>query len=63
MKQKEIISALIKKAGSIKDLSIRTDTTITRIYEWKNEKHQIRYNKLLSMCKDLKIELKELLNN
>ena len=61
MTQSKIITSLIKKAGSVNELSKITDTAIPRIYEWKNEKYGINLHKLLKMCEMMKIELKDLL--
>ena len=61
MTQSQIITRLIEKAGSINELSILTNTAVPRIYEWKNEKYGINLRKLLDMCDNMKIDLKELL--
>jgi len=60
MTQKTIINNLIEKAGSVKELSIKTDTDISRISEWKREIYGMNLHKLLDMCDKLKIQLKDL---
>jgi len=61
MTQKLIITRLIEKAGSIAELSRKTETKQARIHEWRKEQHSIGLIKLLNMCEKLEIELKELL--
>jgi len=61
MTQKLIITRLIEKAGSISELSIKTDTDVPRIYEWRRELYGINLKKLLDMCEKLNINLKDIL--
>jgi len=61
MTQKQIITRLIEKAGSVNELSKKTSTAVTCINEWKRELHSVGLIKLLSMCEKLGVELKELL--
>jgi len=61
MTQEIIITRLIEKAGSISELSIKTDTDVPRIYEWRRELYGINLKKLLDMCEKLNINLKDIL--
>ena len=56
MTQSELLKLAIEKAGGVNSLSRLSNTTITRIYEWKNGT-AMRFDKMIQILNSVDIEL------